>query len=604
MPLPHKHPLRWAGLIAHAAETIIETVRDSDSSIEPSTIQALLETVDAFKSLTRHFMDGDTSFSPAESLVVGLSLDISHLVEDEKSKTKTSSQYRVFTQSLVQTREVVAALLQAARDGLPTDGLTAAAKRALTTLQKTCLKNAAEPIADKIQDILDRLDSGPPHETLKESFDALWNDAEQHAKNLAADPGSPTSHPAATTATNQSSASAANAASSSSIRVDTDKLDRLMRAVGELLVARNMFPLLAEKAIQEFSLSGFGKEIKEAGTSISHIADDLQASIMAIRMMPIKNVFQKFPRMVRDISKALGKEVELILEGEATELDKTVLDQIGDPLVHLVRNAVDHGIEKPDDRAQENKNLKGNIWLRAYNSGSNVIIEIEDDGKGMQAQKLIAKALEKKIITPEQAATMDEQQAYALIFHAGFSTAEKITDVSGRGVGMDVVRNNIRALHGSVDIKSSPGKGSKFSIILPTSLLVSKGILVAVNEQEFIFPITHVTEIVKLPRERIQTLPQGRIAQIRDSVLPIKTMDEAMNPTTVLAPMADKPEIPVAIIKSGSGQIGVMVDKFVNEVEVIVKPLTGGLTNLKTFQGATIMGDGRVVLVINPLAIG
>jgi two-component system chemotaxis sensor kinase CheA len=391
---------------------------------------------------------------------------------------------------------------------------------------------------------------------------------------------------------------AAHAAAS--IRVDQEKLDRLMRSAGELLVARNSFPLLARRLVQEHGLSSLGKEVKDAGDHISHIAEDLQAAIRSIRMMPIRTVFQRFPRLVRDICRAQGKEAELLLEGEDTELDKTVIEQIADPLVHLVRNSADHGIEAPEVRTQAGKPRAGRVTLKACNKENNVVIEVQDDGRGMDPARLKQKALEKGLITPSAAGVMDDRAALELIFLPGFTTAEQVTDISGRGVGMDVVRSNIRKLHGTTTIESRLGVGSKITITLPASLVVSKGILVEAGGEAYVFPMTSVLRILRLPRRQIHCHEQTHFATFRNEVYPVRRLTDHLASKEQTGAIAWPEEVAVAVVQTDRERLGIAVDRFVGDVEVIVKPLGRDFADITIFQGATILGDGRVALVLNP----
>jgi two-component system chemotaxis sensor kinase CheA len=388
-----------------------------------------------------------------------------------------------------------------------------------------------------------------------------------------------------------------------SIRVDQEKLDRLMRSAGELLVARNAFPILAKRLALEHGLSAMGKEVKDAGDQISHIADDLQAAVMSIRMMPIRTVFQRFPRMVRDICRAQGKEVELLLEGEDTELDKTVIEQIADPLVHLVRNAADHGIESPEVRAQTGKPRAGKVTLKAYNKENNVVIEVHDDGRGMDPVRLKQKAIEKGLITSSAAEAMNDPAALELIFLPGFTTAENVTDISGRGVGMDVVRSNIRKLHGTTRLESHLGGGSKITITLPASLMVSKGILVEANGEEYVFPMESVVQMVRLPRDQIHRHEQAHFATFRNEVYPVLRLADHFASEPQPGEIVWPAEVAMAIVQTQQERVGVAVDRFISDVEVIVKPMGRDFANIPAFEGATIMGDGRVALVINPAGL-
>jgi two-component system chemotaxis sensor kinase CheA len=321
---------------------------------------------------------------------------------------------------------------------------------------------------------------------------------------------------------------------------------------------------------------------------------------MSIRMMPIRTVFQRFPRMVRDICRAQGKEAELLLEGEDTELDKTVIEQIADPLVHLVRNAADHGIESPEVRAQAGKPRAGKIMLKAYNKANNVVIEVNDDGHGMDPARLKKKAVEKGLITPSAAAAMDERAALELIFLPGLSTAEQVTSISGRGVGMDVVRSNIRQLHGITTIESRLGGGSKITITLPASLMVSRGILVETQGEEYVFPIESVVQMVRLARDRIHRHDQANFATFRNEVFPVLRLADHFACAGQLPETSWPAEVPMAIVQTNRGRIGIAVDRFIGQVEAIVKPMGREFSNIPAFQGTTIMGDGRVALVINP----
>jgi two-component system chemotaxis sensor kinase CheA len=385
-------------------------------------------------------------------------------------------------------------------------------------------------------------------------------------------------------------------ASPATIRIDQVKLDRLMTVVGELLVARGAIPLLIRKLNDGVDGSTVVKDLKDVGSSISRIADELQTSVMSIRMLPVKTVFQRFPRLVRDLARSLGKEVQLVIEGEGIELDKTILEQIGDPLVHLIRNSVDHGFEPPGERRANGKNPSGKLTLRATHEAGSVTIEVKDDGRGLDADALKKKAVEKGLLTPEAAATMGEDAAFQLMFLPGLTTAAKVTDVSGRGVGMDVVHSNVRNLQGTIEIRSKLGQGTSLLIKLPTSLMVSKGILLEAGGEQYILPLSNIRDMIKLPLEEAHTYHGHTLAQVRGTIYSIFNLAKMLG----LAP-ARMPELSVAIVEAGALRYGLVVDKFLTEVEVLVKPLTGGLERCKEFQGAAIMGDGRVVLVLNAL---
>jgi two-component system, chemotaxis family, sensor kinase CheA len=393
--------------------------------------------------------------------------------------------------------------------------------------------------------------------------------------------------------------SATGTTTAASIRVDSVKLDALMRLAGELLVARGALPAFAERVeriASEESPKSVAKEMRDAGAKVSRLADDLQATVMSIRMMPVRQVFQRFPRLVRDIARNLDKNIELHVSGEETELDKTVIDSIGDPLTHIIRNAADHGIESKADRAQKGKSVVGRIDLAAFTQGSNVVIEVKDDGKGLDAEKLKRRAVEKGLLTKSAVAAMDEEAAFKIILAAGFSTIDKVTDLSGRGVGMDVVRASVEALHGAIHIKSEVGKGTSFRIELPASLLVSKAIRVSVSGHEVVLPIDTIRNMVKIPQSVVRTVQGQQIAPVRGAVFPMLWLAHALSFERL---EERRSELAVAIIETASGPYGLVVDHFLGEVEIVVKPLSGVLAKVPEYVGAAIMGNGKTVLVVN-----
>ena len=399
----------------------------------------------------------------------------------------------------------------------------------------------------------------------------------------------------------EESAPAADAAAGSaatSIRVDSVKLDVLMRLAGELLVARGALPSFADRMEREEPTTGMAKEMRDAGAKVSRLADDLQATVMSIRMMPVRQVFQRFPRLVRDIARTLDKNIELHVTGEATELDKTVIDSIGDPLTHIIRNSADHGIESKAERAQQGKPVFGRIDLSAFTRGSNVVIEIKDDGRGLDAAKLKRRAVEKGLLSEAQVAVMDEQAAFKIIMTAGFSTVDKVTDLSGRGVGMDVVRLAVEAMRGVIHIKSELRKGTSLRIEFPASLLVSKGILVAISGQKVVLPMESIRTMVKIPRASVRSVRGQQIALVRGAVFPVIALADALS----FDPIEKKErqsELAVAIIDAASASYGLVVDQFLGEVEVVIKPLNGVLAKVPEYVGAAIMANGNTVLVVN-----
>jgi two-component system chemotaxis sensor kinase CheA len=387
---------------------------------------------------------------------------------------------------------------------------------------------------------------------------------------------------------------------SSTIRVDHQKLDHLMNLIGELIINRNRYTLLA-RALEEGQqeVHAVAQQLTETTYAMARISDDLQDTIMNVRMVPVQTVFSRFPRLVRDLSRKSGKQIELITEGEETELDKSVVEEIGDPLVHLVRNAVDHGLEPEEERVADGKSPVGHVWLRAYHKGNSVAIEVEDDGRGIDPEKMRATAVKKGIMTADEAKNLDDREALELIFHPGFSSAEKVTDISGRGVGMDVVKNNIKSLKGSVHTKSEVGKGTKLTLSLPLTLAIIDALIIEVAGDTFAIPLDAVSETTKIHADKLSDVNQRKAITLRGEVLGIIELAELLDlPTNEEA----REILPVVIVHDNDRRVGLVVDRLLERQEIVIKPLGQYLSEFKLdgISGATIMGDGSVVLILDP----
>ncbi len=600
--LTPSHPLQLLLRVTHALESLLDPFRAAAAGQLPDeAIQTALETCDAIRTLlgrlSHNGAGGPVSRELLERLGVGSVAAPARPKVDGRAAAflNTTSQCVEMIEGCFQRLENAAeppgAVFETYRRGLKT--LSAAAR------YQNC-PDLDEPLAQQLRILEAAMQAGAALSAGERSaLGSAFQEARSVLRRMSPD-GDAGRVPEPAAAAPPPAVAAADrpgaAASPSTIRIDQNKLDRLMRVVGELLVARGAFPLLERKLHDGADGAAVGKDLKEAGSNISRIADELQASVMSIRMLPVKTAFQRFPRLVRDLARSLGKEVRLTIEGEGIELDKTILEQIGDPLVHLIRNAVDHGIESPAERRAMGKDASGKLTLRAMQEAGGVAIEIADDGRGLDAEALKRKAFEKGLLTPEAAAGMSEEAAFQLVFLPGLTTAVKVSDVSGRGVGMDVVRSNVRNLQGSIEIRSKRGRGTSFLVRLPTSLMISKGILLEAGAQEYILPLSAIRDMVKLPQEEAHAHRGLTLAQVRGNIYSLYSLAEMLG----LAP-ARAAELSVAIVEAGAVKYGLVVDKFVSEVEVLVKPLTGGLEQCKEFQGAAIMGDGRVVLVLNAL---
>ncbi|HBG18211.1 MAG TPA: chemotaxis protein CheA [Desulfobulbaceae bacterium] len=383
-----------------------------------------------------------------------------------------------------------------------------------------------------------------------------------------------------------------------SIKVDQIKIDRLMNLIGEMVVAKNALPYLAGRAETIFGVRDLSREIKAQYAVINRIAEEMQDSIMQVRMMPISLVFQRFPRLVRDTSNKLGKEVNLILEGEETEADKNVVESLGDPLVHIVRNSLDHGIENPEVRRSLGKPAAGTIVIRATQESDRVIIEISDDGKGIDPKVIKRKAHEKGLIDNDRLERITDQEAVNLVFAAGFSTVEVISDLSGRGVGMDVVRTAVEKVNGTISLESEKGKGTRIRLSLPLSMAVTNVMIVESNNQIFGVPMESVLETVRIPRSAIRSIKKNQAIVLRGRIVPLKSLNSLLGLN--ISPKAnEEDELAVLIVSLGGESVGILVDDFRETVEIILKPMTGVLTGLSAYAGSALLGNGSVLMVLD-----
>ena len=379
------------------------------------------------------------------------------------------------------------------------------------------------------------------------------------------------------------------------IRVETSRLDSVMNLVGELVLGRNRLMKLGGGLEQAYENEPLVRGLTETLAQLNLVTTDLQLAVMKTRMLPIRKVLAKFPRMVRDLSQKLNKQVRLELHGEETELDKSVADEVGDPLVHIVRNAIDHGIELPAERQASGKALEGLVRIAASQEGNSIVIRIQDDGKGLQTDRIKAKALSRGIVSEAELASMDPRDVLNMVFLPGFSTADKVTDVSGRGVGMDVVRTNIRRINGSVEIDSQVGKGSVITIKLPLTIAIIQALLVEVEQATFAIPLGSVIEAVKITKDDIKTINGREVLTLRERVLPLLRLSEEFEIPRDTS--CDK--FYVVVVGMGERHVGVIVDRLRSQEEVVIKSMGDYLSDIKGVAGATITGEGKVVLILD-----
>jgi len=379
------------------------------------------------------------------------------------------------------------------------------------------------------------------------------------------------------------------------IRIDTERLDDVMNLVGELVLERNRLIRIVKEMQEKFEDQEDLSPLSATGARINLLTTDLQMSVMKTRMQPVKKVFNKFPRMVRDLKRSTGKDMELILEGEDTELDKSIIEEISDPLVHLVRNSCDHGIELPDERERQGKSRTGIVKLSAYHEGDQIVIEIADDGKGIDVEKVKAKAVNNGILGQADVDKISDKEALNLIFAPGFSTAEKVTDLSGRGVGMDVVKTNIANLNGIVDVETKVGKGSKFSLKLPLTVAIIQSLIVGTGDEVFAIPLASVLETMRISKPDIRTINEREVISLRDGVLSLMRLSEEFD----IPSAEDHDSMYVVVIGLAEKRVGVVVEKLFGQEEVVIKPLGHYLSDIDAVSGATVTGDGKVVLILD-----
>ena len=390
------------------------------------------------------------------------------------------------------------------------------------------------------------------------------------------------------------------AAPEQTIRVEVKRLDHLMNLIGELVLGKNRLLKIYDDVEERYEGEKFLEELNQVVSSISLVTTDLQIAVMKTRMLPVSKVFNKFPRLVRDLARELNKEIELVTTGEDTELDKSIVEEIGDPLVHMIRNSCDHGIEPPEEREAKGKPRKGTVKLKAYNEGNQIVIAIEDDGRGMDPEFLKQKAIEKGIISEREANQLSDKEAYGLIFRPGFSTAAKVTGISGRGVGMDVVKTNIEKLNGIIDIESELGKGSVFKLKIPLTLAIMQSLLVSVQEEFFAIPLASVLETVRISIDEIYTIEGKNVLRLRNEILPLVRLADMFGVEQVFE---TGEHVYVVVIGLAESKLGIIVDGLVGQEEIVIKSMGDYLQGIEGIAGATIRGDGGVTLITDVAAM-
>ena len=528
--------------VAHHAENVLNQLRQGMMKAEPAVIDIILEAMDALKLLLEEVHTGVQADVDIDTLTMKLDL-LLQWGEDQSASHESSGPSAPHSEE--------------AGMAVPPEEF-----------------EAAEPLSPS-----------PP----------------QPAEIVSHNPSPPHPPQSLSSAPPQSEASPAQSSGvevDQTIRVETSRLDNVMNLVGELVLGRNRLVRLATDTSDDEDREKQQKDIAEAVIQLSRVTTDLQLAVIKTRMQPIKKVLGKFPRMVRDLSRKLGKEARLELSGEETELDKSVIEEIGDPLVHIIRNAIDHGLEMPEERLASGKSPEGVVKISAYQEGNSIVIEISDDGHGVNVERVRKKAIERNLISAADADRMSTDELVNLIFLPGFSTAEKVTDVSGRGVGMDVVRTNINKINGTVEIRSQNGLGSTFVINLPLTIAIIQALMVAIGEEVYAVPLQSVVETVKITESDIRTLSGAEVLNLRNQVLPLLRLRDEFKIPGESHESAGKNRY-VVVVQLGSRSVGLVVEALPYQEEVVIKSMGPILSGIRGMAGATITGDGKVVLILD-----
>ena len=559
--------------VAHVGENLLSLLRDGKLQISPPMISTLLEYSDALREMMRSLQEtgspGDTDYS-------ALLKTLAQFANGETPVAATKPELKPEPPPV--ERAVGVSSAEPANSAAPA--------------------TAAAPIAAGARGMFE--DEPEPEATVAAAPNQAWglfsDEPETSAASVAPVPAKVEIEVDAVSSAEKISTRALPPVAESAIRVDVSQLDKLMNLVGELVLARNQ--------ILQFTASATEPTLQNASQRLNIITTELQESVMKTRMQPIENIWAKFPRIVRDVSRELGKKISLVMEGNETELDRTIIEAIKDPLTHILRNSMDHGIEKPEVRVKAGKPAEGLLVLRAFHEGGQVIIEIMDDGGGINVARVKAKALEKGLITAEHAARMGDREGFNLIFLPGLSTAEKITNVSGRGVGMDVVKTNIEKIGGSVDILSETGQGTTLKIKIPLTLAIIPALIVTAGGEQFAIPQVSLLELLRLEGEeahkKIETVYGASVYRLRGQLLPLIYLNRELKLPTDTKKSDD---VQIVVLQADGRQFGLIVDAINDTEEIVVKPLGKQLKGSSCFAGATIMGDGRVALILDVLGL-
>ncbi|MCF6353529.1 MAG: chemotaxis protein CheA [Candidatus Polarisedimenticolaceae bacterium] len=589
--------------VCHRAEDVFNILRKGERAVDPELMDAVLQVLDEVNRMFESINAGEEpEGAPAELLE---RLRLYALPQDENAAPEVAPEPEPETKpassSATGDDDISEDEFEALLDQLHGEGKHGSAPTAAESTTAAAISNNSDITEDEFEALLDQLHGKGKHSSTTQAGSKPEEHKKSEVKEQPATPQpaapSPKKTAAAATPAKPEKAPAKKAAASkkaapsgeTTVRVDTARLDEIMNMVGELVLVRNRLATLRADI-------GEGP-VAVAVSNLDVVTSDLQLAVMKTRMQPVKKVFGRFPRVVRDLARTLKKEIDLEMIGEDTDLDKNLVEALADPLVHLVRNAVDHGIEQPHEREAVGKTRKGTVKLSASQEGDHIMLSITDDGKGMDPNILRMKAVEKGIMDEEAAARMDDKDCFNLIFHPGFSTKTEISDVSGRGVGMDVVKTRISQMNGTVDIDSELGTGSLITIKLPLTLAILPTLMVVLGTQPFALPLSNVVEIFNMDVSRTNTVDGQLTIRVRDRALPLFNLHDWLV-KDINAPRGEGGGH-VVVVSSGGVHIGLVVDYLIGQEEVVIKPLGALLQGLEGMAGATITGDGKIALILD-----
>lgn len=612
--------------LTHEMESVLDLVRNSKLSMNGGIFDALFKSTDFLEIMIQDIIDGGTGKADVSSIVVVLQSIVSGDFNQQTSKDQNSTsigqemeldeyQFSVLEQSLdsgfsvfyikVSIRDDC--VLKAARaymvfDVLERHGEVVKSSPSVQEIEQEKFdkyftvyylsKQDEKEIKQLIVNVseidtaeINSIDKETLGQILKTNYGASDVDQLEH---IAVQEVAVTSN-----TTQSSSPKVTPTTMNRTIRVDIERLDVLMNLFSELLIDRVRLEVLGEEIKRN--------DLSETIEHMSRVSSDLQNIVLKLRMVPVESVFNRFPRMIRDLAKSLNKKVDLVMSGEETELDRTVIDEIGDPLVHLLRNSLDHGIESTSDRINAGKSETGTINLRAFHSGNHVFIEIEDDGRGINRDKVLQTAIKNNIVSAEKAQSLTDEEIYRFLFAPGFSTADKISDISGRGVGLDVVTTKISTLGGHVNIESKPGIGTKFSVQLPLTLSIIGAMLIRVSDEKYAIPLSSIVETAIIDESRIRKVHGKLMIDFRNSVIPVIALDKLLDCKNNKSEV--KAEHEIVIVRKGDKLAALIVDELIGQQEIVLKTLGKYLVDMFAISGATILGDGQVALILDTNAM-